>query len=45
MAKMKAMEFTDKVNLQAVIRSVPEPQAGEIRMKRSGFIGNSDATQ
>ena len=29
MAKMKAMEFTDKLNLQPVIRPVPEPLAGK----------------
>lgn len=35
MAKMKAMEFTDKLNLQPVIRPVPEPQAGEILIQVS----------
>ena len=30
MAEMKAMEFTDELNLQPVRRPVPEPQAGEI---------------
>ena len=30
MAYMKAMEFTDELNLQPVRRPVPEPQAGEI---------------
>ena len=34
-AKMKAMEFTDKRNLQPVIRPVPEPQAGEILIQVS----------
>ena len=35
MAKMKAMEFTDKRNLQPVIRPVPEPQAGELLIQVS----------
>ena len=35
MAKMKAMEFTDELNLQPVIRPVPEPQAGEILIQVS----------
>ena len=35
MAKMKAIEFTDKLNLQPVIRPVPEPQAGEILIQVS----------
>ena len=35
MAKMKAMEFTDKLNLQPVIRPVPEAQAGEILIQVS----------
>jgi len=35
MAKMKAMEFTDKLNLQPVIRPVPEPQSGEILIQVS----------
>jgi len=35
MAKMKAMEFTDKLNLQPVIRSVPEAEAGEILIQVS----------
>ena len=30
MPEMKAMEFTDKLNLQPVTRPVPEPKAGEI---------------
>jgi hypothetical protein len=30
MAKMKAMEFADKLNLPPVMCPVPEPQAGEI---------------
>ena len=30
MAEMKAMEFTDELNLRLVRRPVPEPQAGEI---------------
>jgi NADPH:quinone reductase-like Zn-dependent oxidoreductase len=30
MAEMKAMQFTDKLDLQLVIRPVPEPRAGEI---------------
>ena len=30
MANMKAMEFSDKLNLQPVIRPVPEPQVGEL---------------
>lgn len=30
MAEMKAMEFTDKLNLQLARRPVPQPQAGEI---------------
>jgi hypothetical protein len=30
MPEMKAMEFTDKLNLQPVKRPVPEPKAGEI---------------
>ena len=30
MPEMKAMEFTDKLNLQPVTRPVPEPNAGEI---------------
>jgi NADPH:quinone reductase-like Zn-dependent oxidoreductase len=30
MAEMKAMEFTDELNLRPVSRPVPEPQAGEI---------------
>ena len=33
--KMKAMEFTDKLNLQPVMRPVPEPQAGEILIQVS----------
>ena len=35
MAKMKAMEFTDELHLQPVIRPVPEPQAGEILIQVS----------
>jgi NADPH:quinone reductase-like Zn-dependent oxidoreductase len=35
MAKMKAMEFTDKLSLQPVIRPVPEPQAGEMLIQVS----------
>src|SRR5260370_17018199 len=35
MAKMKAMDFTDKLNLQRVIRPFPEPQAGEILIQVS----------
>jgi NADPH:quinone reductase-like Zn-dependent oxidoreductase len=35
MQKMKAMEFTDKLNLQPVIRPVPEPRAGEILIQVS----------
>src|SRR5215468_4108558 len=35
MVKMKAMEFTHKLNLQPVIRPVPEPQAGEILIQVS----------
>jgi hypothetical protein len=35
MAKMKAMEFTDKLSLQPVIRPVPEPRAGEILIQVS----------
>ncbi len=35
MAEMKAMEFTDELNLQPVIRPVPEPQAGEILIQVS----------
>src|SRR6202035_4499064 len=35
MAKMKAMNFTDKLPLQPVIRPVPEPQAGEILIQVS----------
>ena len=35
MAKMKAMEFTDELNLQPVRRPVPEPQAGEILIQVS----------
>ena len=35
MAKMKAMEFTDELNLQPVIRPVPQPQAGEILIQVS----------
>ena len=35
MAKMKAMEFTDELHLQPVIRPVPEPQAGEILIQIS----------
>src|SRR6516164_319552 len=35
MAKMKAMEFTDELNLQPVMRPVPEPQAGEILIQVS----------
>jgi len=30
MPEMKAMEFTDKLNLQPVTRPVPEPKAREI---------------
>jgi len=30
MPEMKAMEFTDKLNLQPVTRPVPQPKAGEI---------------
>ena len=30
MPEMKAMKFTDKLNLQPVTRPVPEPKAGEI---------------
>ena len=30
MPEMKAMEFTDKLNLQPVTRLVPQPKAGEI---------------
>src|SRR5262245_38277451 len=30
MPEMKAMEFTDKLNLQPLTRPVPEPKAGEI---------------
>jgi hypothetical protein len=30
MPEMKAMEFTDKLNLQSVTRPVPQPKAGEI---------------
>jgi NADPH:quinone reductase-like Zn-dependent oxidoreductase len=35
MAEMKAMEFTDELNLQPVRRPVPEPQAGEILIQVS----------
>src|ERR1700741_5356028 len=34
-AKMKAMEFTDKGNLQPVIRPVPEPQGGQLLIQVS----------
>ena len=30
MPEMKAMEFTDKLNLQPVTRPVPQPKAGAI---------------
>jgi NADPH:quinone reductase-like Zn-dependent oxidoreductase len=30
MANMKAVEFTDELTLQPVIRPVPEPQSGEL---------------
>ena len=30
MPEMKAMEFTDKLNLQPVTRPVPQPKEGEI---------------
>ena len=30
MPELKAMEFTDKLNLQPVTRPVPQPKAGEI---------------
>ena len=30
MPEMKAMAFTDKLNLQPVTRPVPQPKAGEI---------------
>jgi len=36
MAKMKAMEFTDELYLQPVIRPIPEPQAGEILLQPGG---------
>ena len=35
MAEMKAMEFTDALNLQPVRRPVPQPQAGEILIRVS----------
>jgi NADPH:quinone reductase-like Zn-dependent oxidoreductase len=35
MAKMKAMEFTEELNLVPVNRMVPEPQAGEILIQVS----------
>src|SRR5260370_8616936 len=35
MAKRKAMEFKDKLNMKPVIRPVPEPQAGEILIQVS----------
>jgi NADPH:quinone reductase-like Zn-dependent oxidoreductase len=35
MAEMKAMEFTDELNLQLVRRPVPEPQAGEVLIQVS----------
>ena len=30
MRELKAMEFTDKLNLQPVTRPVPQPKAGEM---------------
>jgi len=35
MAEMKAMEFTDELNLQPVTRPVPQPKAGEILIQVS----------
>jgi NADPH:quinone reductase-like Zn-dependent oxidoreductase len=35
MTEMKAMEFTDELNLQLVGRPIPEPQAGEILIQVS----------
>src|ERR1700747_2082858 len=35
MAKMKAMECTENLRLQPIIRPVPEPQAGEILIQVS----------
>jgi NADPH:quinone reductase-like Zn-dependent oxidoreductase len=45
MAKMKAMEFTDKRNLQPVIHPVPEPQAGEILIQISAAGKRDSAPQ
>jgi NADPH:quinone reductase-like Zn-dependent oxidoreductase len=45
MAKMKAMEFTDKLNLQPEIRPVPEPQAGEILIQVSAAGRRDSAPQ
>jgi NADPH:quinone reductase-like Zn-dependent oxidoreductase len=39
------MEFTDKRNLQPVIRPVPEPQAGEILIQVSAAGRGDSASQ
>jgi hypothetical protein len=39
MPEMKAMEFTDKLNLQPVTRPVPEPKGGEILIQCTPLEG------
>ena len=41
MAEMKAMEFTDDLNLQPVRRPVPTPQADEILIQVSRSRNNA----
>jgi NADPH:quinone reductase-like Zn-dependent oxidoreductase len=41
MPEMKAMAFTDKLNLQPVTRPVPQPKAGEILIQVYATGGDS----